>query len=174
MKKSWVFLYVFITCFFYSCSDNKRSLNRASQVIVLSESEGEIYSPDRGGRTTMIKISPKTGSQNISLMIQKMPSNTKIITHRHDHTEEVFFVKSGVGKLILEDDTLFVKEGNTVYIPKGVWHGFESDNDSLYLVFAVTPPGLEKFFREIESNDNLSPEQVNDIGKKHDAIAKKE
>jgi len=102
-----------------------------------------------------------------------MPNNTKIITHKHNLTEEVFFVKSGVGKLILEDDTILVKEGYTVYIPKGVWHGFESDKDSLYLVFAVTPPGLEEFFREIEANKILSPEQIDSIGIKHDAISKK-
>ena len=90
MKKSLLFLYLFITCFFYSCSDNKRSLNRASQVIVLSENEGEIFSPDRGGRTTIIKVSPKTGSKNLSLVIQKMPDKTIIPVHKHDHTEEVF------------------------------------------------------------------------------------
>ena len=140
---------------------------------MLSENEGEIFSPDKGGRTTMIKVSPKTGSKNLSMVIQKMPDNTRIPVHKHDYTEEVFFVKSGVGKFITEYDTILVREGNSIYIPPGHWHGFENEGDSLYLVFVVTPSGLDDFFRESNSNKKLSEKQMDEIARKHDQVMKK-
>ena len=172
MKNSLIVIWTLILCSFNSCIDNKSSKNE-SQITVLSEHEGEIFSPDRGGRTTMIKVSPKTGSENLSLVIQKMPGQTKIPVHKHDHTEEIFFVKSGTGKFITENDTILVKEGNTIYIPPGHWHGFENDGDSLYLIFVVSPPGLDEYFRITNSDEILSPEQIGVIGRKHDQIPKK-
>ena len=172
MKNIMIVLCSLIICTFYNCGDNKLSEEK-SQIMMLSENEGEIFSPDRGGRTTMIKVSPKTGSKNLSMVIQKMPGKTRIPVHKHDHTEELFFVKSGIGKFITENDTILIKEGNTIYIPPGHWHGFENDRDSLYLVFVVTPPGLDEFFRESNSNKDLSPEQMDDIARKHDQITKK-
>jgi len=171
MKNFQIVFCILILCSFYSCIDNKSS-KEESQITVLSENEGEIFSPDRGGRTTMIKVSPKIGSENFSLVIQKMPGQTKIPVHKHDYTEEVFFVKSGIGKFITENDTILVKEGNTIYIPPGHWHGFENDGDSLYLVFVVSPPGLDEFFRKTNSDEILSPEQIDDIARKHDQINK--
>ena len=164
----------FALVLFHFCScDVKKSNNNETAITILSENEGEIFSPDKGGRTTMIKVSPKTGSENLSLVVQKMPDQTMIPVHKHEHTEEVFFVKSGVGKFITKNDTIIVKEGNTIYIPPGHWHGFENDGDSLYLIFVVTPPGLDEFFRESNSNKNLTPEQMDDIARKHDQIMKK-
>ena len=179
MQNIWITYRILISLMVLGCSESKTSKTNSmdssleSHAYVLSENEGEIFAPDRGGRTTMIKVSPKTGSKNISLMIQKMPPGTEIVVHKHENTEEVFFVKSGVGNLILEDDTLIVKEGHTIYVPPGTWHGFENVVDSLYLVFAVSPPGLEDFFREVESHGNLSPEVMDRIGRKHDAISRK-
>jgi len=75
MKSSFcsTILILLICWLIFGCNNNKLSNQqlfiKKSKVIVISENEGEIYSPDRGGRTTMIKVSPKTGSQNISLMI---------------------------------------------------------------------------------------------------------
>ena len=102
-----------------------------------------------------------------------MPDQSVIPIHKHDHTEEVFFVKSGIEKFITENDTILVKEGNTIYIPPEHWHGLENDGDLLYLVFVVTPPGLDNFFRESNSNKTLIPEQMDEIARKHDQVMKK-
>lgn len=171
-------LFILTVLILYACNsyqDSNLSNEESKEdkkITVLSENEGEIFSPDRGGRTTMIKVSPKTGSENLSMVIQKMPNNTRIPVHKHNHTEEVFFVKSGIGKLIIENDTILVKEGDAIYVPPGHWHGFENDEDSLYIIFVVTPPGLEDYFRETETNKGLTSEQRDEISRKHDQILK--
>lgn len=176
MERFVVVLTVFILC---SCNQHqgknlfKEDANAERKITVLAENEGEIFSPDRGGRTTMIKVSPKTGSRNISMVVQKLPDNTRIPMHKHDHTEEVFFIKSGTGEFITDHDTMTVKEGDAIYVPPGHWHGFENEGDSLYIIFVVTPPGLDEFFRQKESNKGLTPEQIDEIARKHDQISKK-
>jgi len=173
--------YLFILSLLNLCSCNRNpnanlskvEANEEKKITILSENEGEIFSPDKGGRTTMIKVSPKTGSKNLSMIIQKLPDNTRIPIHKHDYTEEVFFVKNGTGELITENDTIIIKEGDAIYVPPGHWHGFENEGDSLYLIFVVTPPGPDEYFREKETNKGLTQEQLEDIARKHDQISKK-
>jgi len=172
--------YILIVVALIICSCNRNQDNTLSieesdenkEITILSEREGEVFSPDMGGRTTIIKVSPKTGSKNLSMVIQKLPDNTRIPVHKHDHTEEVFFVKGGTGELITENDTIMIKEGDAIYVPPGHWHGFENEGDSLYIIFVVTPPGLDEFFREKETNKGLTQEQIDDIARKHDQINK--
>jgi len=176
MKKSLFGLLVLILCacnYDHESNLSKEEPEKDRKITVLSENEGEIFSPDRGGRTTMIKVSPRTGSENLSMVIQKLPDHTRIPLHKHDHTEEVFFIKSGEGEFITENDTIIVKEGDAIYVPRGHWHGFENEGDSLYIVFVATPPGLDEYFREKEMNKGLTPEQIEEIARKHDQITKK-
>jgi hypothetical protein len=60
---------------------------------------------------------------------------------------------------------------------KGQWHGFENPDSTLDLVWIVTPPGLEAFFREIGNPPGSPPktltrEQFREIGQKHGTIFK--
>jgi hypothetical protein len=53
-----------------------------------------------------------------------------------------------------------------------VWHGVESAGEAIRLLWIVTPPGLEGFFREIgarpgEALKQLSPDQMADIARQH-------
>jgi len=65
-----------------------------------------------------------------------------------------------------------VEPGSTIFIPHGVWHGVENPEGELSLIWFVSPPGLESFFRESGSPPgaqpkNLTPEQLEDIRRKH-------
>ena len=66
--------------------------------------------------------------------------------HNHPGAEEVIYVISGEGKQMLDDGEPFaIKEGDSVYIPKGVWHS--TDNTTwrpLRLIVTYTPGGEEK------------------------------
>ena len=58
-------------------------------------------------------------------------------------------------------------------------HGFETDTDNLNVVWFIAPPGLEEFFRETRVPPgtplrNLTPEQMETIGLKHDLEKKPE
>jgi quercetin dioxygenase-like cupin family protein len=74
--------------------------------------------------------------------------------------DEFFYVLEGSGIFILNDARLPVEKGGTVFIPKGSWHAFENPDGALLLLWAVAPPGLEDFFREVASPPGAPPKQL--------------
>lgn len=138
---------------------------------VLRAGEGEILKRGKGNTIT-IKVDPKTGSPNMALGTQALDPGVGIPLHRHEHEDEVLFVHEGSGVAISGDRRQVVEKGDTIYIPHGVWHGVETKQQGINLLWVVTPPGLEGFFREISSAPgippkSLTPSQIQDIGRKH-------
>ncbi len=66
--------------------------------------------------------------------------------HNHPGADEVIYVISGEGRQMVDDGEPFaIREGDSVYIPKGVWHS--TDNTCwrpLRLIVTYTPGGAEK------------------------------
>ena len=73
-----------------------------------------------------------------------------IPVHRHLQHDEVLFVHKGQGRAILDDHTMTVVPGTLLYIQRQAWHGVRNTGTGLLqLMWTVTPPGLEEFFREL-------------------------
>ena len=58
-----------------------------------------------------------------------------------------------------------LQSGATIFVPKGVWHGFENPDTELFILRPAPSPGQAEFFRAISSRPgepakNLSREQV--------------
>ena len=73
---------------------------------------------------------------------------------------------------VLGERRVEVGPGATVFVPRGTWHGVENTGEALHLVWVVTPPGLEGFFRAIgaapgEALKQLTPAQLAEIGRQH-------
>ena len=119
------------------------SSHAKSKPYVLQPDEGEKLADPRGG---IIKVSPDTGSQRLSMVVQPLPTSKRIGVHMHEHDEEVFFVHKGKGTVILDDKRTAVEEGSVVYIPPGTWHGFEA-NDDMQLVWLISPPHFVELYR---------------------------
>lgn len=71
----------------------------------------------------------------------------------------------GSGFVTLNDERVPIQQGVTIFVPKGVWHGFENPDTELFILWATTPTGQEEFFRAISSRPgepakHLSREQV--------------
>ena len=83
----------------------------------------------------------------------------------------------GSGTFILGDERIEVQEGATIYVPPGTWHGMENPDEHVHIAFAVSPTGLEGFFREIMSQPGkepkrFTPEEISEIEKLHDSVAR--
>jgi mannose-6-phosphate isomerase-like protein (cupin superfamily) len=138
---------------------------------VLRANEGEILQRGKGNTVT-IKVDPKTGSPSMAIGTQLLDAGVGIPVHMHEHEDEVLFVHEGGGVAVLGGERKVIGKGDTVYIPHGVWHGVETKDTGVNLLWVVTPPGLEGFFREISSPLGappkvLTPAQIEDIGRKH-------
>jgi len=164
-----------------SCQDEATDPVAASSDrpgYVLARDEGEVL-VDAKGRTTIIKVSPETGSRHLAMGSQDMPPGTGIRIHKHDRTEEILYVTSGAGTVVLGDERIAVEGDTTVWVPPGAWHGVENPDEHMHLLWIVTPPGLDEFFRGLfwgpgEVQKTLTPAEIAEIEELHDSKAKRE
>lgn len=158
-------------------NDGTTVVEKDSKAYVLQKNEGEVLI-DGAGRTIVIKASPETGAAHISMGLEHHPIGAGTIIHKHNNTEEILFVHKGSGMAIIDGDTTDIEEGATMFIPPGTWHGSENPNDSMDILFMVTPQGLEKLFRGIGSPPGiplkeLTQQQMDSIEIAADSKAKK-
>lgn len=160
-----------------SPSASKPVIESRGKAYILKKDEGEV-TIDGAGRTNIIKVSPESGAVHLSVGLELHPKGAGTIVHRHDHTEEILFVYRGSGKAIINHDTINIAEGAILFIPPGTWHGIENPDDSINILYATTPAGLEKLFRGIGSPPGVplpkrTPQEMDSIETVSDSKAKK-
>jgi quercetin dioxygenase-like cupin family protein len=138
-----------------------------------SAAEGETIARPSGD--IVIKVDPTRGSPALAMGTQHLKPGAGIPVHRHDLMDEILLIQEGRGFAILDDQRTPIAKGSTIFVPKGFWHGFENPEIAMDLVWIVTPPGLETFFREVGSAPGAAPktltrEQFRAIGEKHGTI----
>jgi quercetin dioxygenase-like cupin family protein len=142
---------------------------------VLAAGKGDVIR--RKGNTVTVKVDPRTGSPSMAMGTQVLDAGAGIPVHRHENEDEVLYIDDGSAVAVLGEQRNEVKKGDTVFIPHGVWHGVESRGEAVELIWVVTPPGLEGYFRETGAPPGapakvLTPAQLADIGRKHGVIFK--
>ena len=142
----------------------------SSRGYVLGPGDGEALNVPNG--RVVIKVDPKTGSSRLAMGTQVLTQGNGIALHLHEREDEILFLHEGARTVVVGDATKMVAKGTTVYIPHGVWHGVMSANDEAQVVWIVSPPGLEEFFREVGTAPGIPPraltlERLADIRRKH-------
>jgi len=137
---------------------------------VVAPAEGEALVAPNGD--VVVKVDPRTGSARLAMGTQHVVKGGGIQVHLHEHEDEILFVQGGAATGIVGDSRRALEPGSTVYIPQGVWHGIENAESSVDLVWVVSPPGLEDYFRDVRTPRGqaprvLAPEQLEDIRRKH-------
>jgi len=72
------------------------------------------------------------------LGLLKVPSNGIFPKHIHPEREEIYYVLSGSGILMIEDSEINVSEGDAVYIAGNVQHGLKNPSMRELLVLYAT------------------------------------
>jgi len=122
---------------------------------VLYPDDGEVLVPCRPGsagegRWVIKADSVTTGSTRMAMGTQLLPGGEQIPVHRHEHQDEILFIHEGNATGVVGDSSLPIEPGTTVYVPRGLWHGVQNTEDEpVKIVWIVSPPGLEGFFRSI-------------------------
>jgi quercetin dioxygenase-like cupin family protein len=136
----------------------------------LGPSEGEHLILREGN--IFIKADPSEGSNGLAMGTQQVLVGVGIPIHRHFEMDEALYVLEGSGTFILNEVRYPIEKGGSLFIPKNTWHGFENADRELLLLWIVTPPGLEAFFREVATRPGVPPtprtkEQLNEIARKY-------
>jgi quercetin dioxygenase-like cupin family protein len=149
----------------------KQSLAARGYVLGPAGGEHLIHFRDRGN--IFIKLGAATGSENLALGTQQVMVGTGIPIHRHLKMDEAFYILEGSGTFILNDVRHSFEKGGTIFIPRNSWHGFENPDHELLLLWAVSPAGLDGFFRDTCNSPGIPPKQLThaqiaEIARKYD------
>lgn len=90
------------------------------------------------------------GTKRISLVLSKVKVGGKSNPHSHDTSEEVFYVISGRGKMIVDDEECEIEPGSCIYIPVGSVHQLiNTCDETLNVATVASPPWQREKFREV-------------------------
>jgi quercetin dioxygenase-like cupin family protein len=147
-------------------------MNGAPQGYVLGATEGEQLAHFRDHGKIVIRVGCATDSDNLALGTQQVMVGTGIPIHRHSQADEAFYVLEGSGIFILNDVHHSFEKGGTIFIPKNSWHGFANPDHELLLLWIMSPPGLDGFFRDTCNPPGVPPkqltrEQISEIARKY-------
>ena len=117
--------------------------------IVVREDEG-IHILTRRKVPITIKISKaKHGVDGISFCVEDQSPGRKMRVHKHLNNDELIFIHKGEGTLTLDEESIQVKTGDVVFVPRGIWHGLDNTGkENLLMVFQYSPAGFEEYFIE--------------------------
>ena len=118
--------------------------------IVVHEDEGIQILTGRRKAPMNIKISKKKhGVDNISFCTEDIIPGRKLRIHKHLNNDELIFIHKGEGTFTLDEQSIEVKTGTVVFVPRGVWHGLENTGkENIRMVFQYSPAGFEEYFIE--------------------------
>jgi quercetin dioxygenase-like cupin family protein len=69
--------------------------------------------------------------------------------HKHLYNDELIFIHKGEGTFTLDEQSIVVKTGSVVFVPRGTWHGLDNTGtENLLMVFQYSPAGFEEYFIE--------------------------
>lgn len=137
---------------------------------VLGPAEGDVLDVPNG--RILIKVDPARGSARLAMGVQILTPGKGIAVHLHEEEDEILYLEEGARTVIVGNDQRVAPKGTTIYIPHGVWHGVVQAADQAQVVWVVSPPGLEEFFRAVGTAPGtrakeFTPEQLADIRRKH-------
>ena len=67
--------------------------------------------------------------------------------HYHERTDEFYYIISGQGTMVLDDDVIEVKQGQVIYVPRGVKH---KARGNLTVLTICIPRGVLGDVHEVE------------------------
>jgi len=127
-----------------------KSYHNTEKGIIVREDEGTHILTGRRKIPMTIKLSKtKYGIEGISFCVEDQSPGRKMRIHKHLNNDELIFIHKGEGMMTLDEETIPVKTGDVVFVPRDTWHGLDNTgNENLLMVFQYTPAGFEEYFIE--------------------------
>jgi len=127
-----------------------KSYSSNDKGLVIREHEGIHILTGRRKVPITIKISKaKHGIDGISFCVEDQSPGWKMRIHKHLNNDELIFIHKGEGTLTLDEESINVKTGDVVFVPRDTWHGLDNTGkENLLMIFQYSPAGFEEYFIE--------------------------
>ncbi len=139
---------------------------RSKQYIRKGEGENYNYAQDH----CFIKLSSRDTNGELCLIEDTIKPGFHLARHHHKVMTEVFYMLVGELELIFDDETIILKEGDTITVPPNVWHEAKSiEGGKMLTIFknGEFDIFLEKLSKMTE-NDFSDPELMKQVSEKFD------
>lgn len=108
-----------------------------------------------GRHLRWVVTAENTGAKYCTMAVIRVAPGQKVFpAHSHPHGEEVIYVLSGHGRVLVNGEVSQVKTGSAVLFPQGEVHMLQnlSDVEMKVACFFAPPAGLEnyKFFDDVD------------------------
>lgn len=143
------------------------ALTAGSRPLLLQESEGErrLHRPPPAALSSLtapfiIKVDRRNGgAPEFFMMISDIAPGQSIPPHSHPHSDEILFVRDGVGVAVLDGKEAVVRSGATIYMPRNTSVRLRNTGSTpLRLIAIFSQPGYENYMREISvPEDEAAP-----------------
>ncbi|GJM34557.1 MAG: hypothetical protein DHS20C18_35580 [Saprospiraceae bacterium] len=91
---------------------------QSKKLIRKDEGENYDYSQDH----CFIKLSSRDTNGELCLIEDTLKPGFHLKRHHHKIMTEVFYMLVGEMELVFDDETVILKEGDTITVPPNVWH----------------------------------------------------
>lgn len=112
----------------------------SSRKLVIHESEGAA-APDICGLAIELINPESSGCKKVSFAKLIIRAKEESRRHFHKKTEEIYYILSGIGKIIIEDQAYDVGPGHSILLPIKFRHQIQNTGEAdLIFVCADAPP----------------------------------
>lgn len=124
-----------------------------AKAVVLGPDDGASFwqpVPANGYVRCLFEGSATGAEQPFSMGTQTVAAGCFVREHLHAQNDELAYVVSGSGTLIIEGQDHELRPGAAAFIARGLKHSFHSSkNEALTFVWLIMPGGLDAFFAAI-------------------------
>ena len=129
---------------------------KAIDGYVLIKPEELFWRPSNLMRIPNADYLERTGSENLSARLWRLPSKSASTLHKHIRQEEFYFVLEGLGRMRVGDETLTVpKYGGVLVGPEQLRQVFNDTNTEALWLIVGAPEEIE-FLQGSKSKADLS------------------
>lgn len=103
--------------------------------------------PMENGRGEVVRlVDASVGTEAVDLHLNRLvPGGPNGRIHRHSRSDNVYIVRRGQGRLIVEGVEHTVREGQVVFIKAGARHSLSNLSDELFELFEIYAPAGSAF-----------------------------
>lgn len=121
------------------------------------------------GNHFFLKVSSKDTDGDLCIYDSTRAKKGGPRLHLHHSQDEWFFVLKGEFTFQVGDEKFYLKEGDTLFGPRGIPHAFglTSEGEGRLLLTYQPAGSMEEFFKEARAMINPTEEQSKELFKKH-------